>query len=261
MSRSPRASRSADSRPRLRALMALTRAEWGRQRRRALWPVLMAAFLVGATLSLLLQIELYAAFEARLRGQPGSRGFHDIVTTVGTAVAAWLLMLMSMAAAATTLSAERCSTGTLTVLASPFSTAEIVVGKFIGLLIMPAAALGLYAVEVGALSIFLPLDPGQLTAALGTMAMMAGLGSALGLFLAAVFREGFSALVFGLGILACLALSPVDQFGWGFPAQLMMPITSSPSGLLATGGIGATLSLVTGLLTAAGLWLEAERFP
>lgn len=243
------------------AMFALIRAEWSRQRRRALWPMLLGLFLFGATLSLLLQVELYAAFEDRLRAQAGTRGFHEIVTTVATSVAAWLGMLVTTAAAATTLSAERTSAGMLPVLASPFTSAEIVLGKFLGLMALPITALALYAVELFAMSLFLPLDRGQVSAALCALVMLWALACALGLVCAIMFREGASALLGSLVVLATMAFSPIDTAGWGFVAQLIAPLRGGLGGVISASALTGTALLLAGLLGAAGLWLEAERYP
>jgi ABC-2 type transport system permease protein len=166
------------------------------------------------------------------------------------------------------LAGERRQRTLALLLSAPVGSAEIVLGKFLGVLALLAAMVALTAAMPASLAWFTAIDGATLAlATLGSLLFVTAAG-ALGLFLSSLTREPLIAAVATLG--ACLALLLLGEWGrtlGGYWAQwLAYPALSTHlqpflSGLFDTRAL-AFFILFTGLfVTLAVRRLDNERLP
>jgi ABC-2 type transport system permease protein len=155
----------------------------------------------------LVQIDLFLALQPRLAGTPGSPGVTDLVAAPLIANAGTLLMFLAPLLSMGLLSREYAA-GTLPVLFSaPVSLAQIVLGKYLGLMAFLGVLLALTAAMPLSLLMGTQLDLGKLAAALLGLALLLGAAGAIGLYASASLRQPPAAAALSLGILLFLWLA------------------------------------------------------
>ncbi|MEX0899302.1 MAG: DUF4350 domain-containing protein [Gammaproteobacteria bacterium] len=152
----------------------------------------------------LAQLEQFQLVQPQLLGSEGAPGVTDIVAVPVLATATSLLLLIVPLLTMRVFAEERRS-GTLMLLrSSPVSTAQIVLGKYLGLVAMLAVLIGMVVLMPISLALGTTLDWGKLAAAtLGLMLMVSAFAAA-GLYLSTLTRQPMIAAVAAFGLLLLL---------------------------------------------------------
>jgi ABC-2 type transport system permease protein len=151
--------------------------------------------------------------QGRLAGPEHAPGVTDLVAAPLFRVAAWALLLLAPLLTMRLLSEEQ-RTGTLDLLLSaPASATEIVLGKYLGVLMFLLSMVALTALMPLALLAGATLDIGKLLAGLLGLSLLAASFAAAGLYLSSLTAQPLVAATATLGLL--LAFWIVDVAGAG----------------------------------------------
>ncbi len=151
--------------------------------------------------------------QGRLAGLEHAPGVTDLVVAPLFRVAAWALLLLTPLLTMRLLSEER-RTGTLDLLLSaPVSATQIVLGKYLGVLIFLLGVVALTALIPLALMTGAALDGGKLLAGLLGLSLLAASFAAAGLYLSSLTAQPLIAATATFGLL--LAFWIVDAVGAG----------------------------------------------
>ncbi len=151
--------------------------------------------------------------QGRLAGLEHAPGVTDLVVAPLFRVAAWALLLLTPLLTMRLLSEER-RTGTLDLLLSaPVSATQIVLGKYLGVLIFLLGVVALTALMPLALMTGAALDGGKLLAGLLGLSLLAASFAAAGLYLSSLTAQPLIAATATFGLL--LAFWIVDAVGAG----------------------------------------------
>src|SRR5690606_20858052 len=145
------------------------------------------------------QLEQFQLVQPQLIAADGAPGVTDIVAVPVLATATSLLLLIVPLLTMRVFAEERRS-GTLMLLrSSPVSAAQIVLGKYLGLVAMLAVLVAMVVLMPVSLALGTTLDWGKLAAAtLGLMLMVSAFAAA-GLFLSSLTRQPMLAAVAAFG--------------------------------------------------------------
>ena len=251
-----------EPRPGPRAL-AIARAETATVARSPLYWVTTALVVASAATVVLWQLETYDALQARLRATPGSRSFHDVVIGSSLSILLWVIVIVQPLVAARAIVEERARGTLMLMFVSPASALDIVAGKFLA---QCAAAL-LWVILVGAflfaLSLFFPLDRGQIAAASLGLALATTAIAAVALLCSCAFAQVTSAVLAALALLAILALGGTMFAGDNPDAarlSLFGQIAPMFLGILPVSALVSAGLVIGGALAAATLTLASERY-
>lgn len=151
--------------------------------------------------------------QGRLAGLEHAPGVTDLVVAPLFRVAAWALLLLTPLLTMRLLSEERRA-GTLDLLLSaPVSATQIVLGKYLGVLIFLLGVVALTALMPLALMTGAALDGGKLLAGLLGLSLLAASFAAAGLYLSSLTAQPLIAATATFGLL--LAFWIVDAVGAG----------------------------------------------
>lgn len=151
--------------------------------------------------------------QGRLAGLEHAPGVTDLVVAPLFRVAAWALLLLTPLLTMRLLSEERRA-GTLDLLLSaPVSATQIVLGKYLGVLIFLLGVVALTALMPLALMTGAALDGGKLLAGLLGLSLLAASFAAAGLYLSSLTAQPLIAAIATFGLL--LAFWIVDAVGAG----------------------------------------------
>lgn len=243
--------------------LAIARAETAAVAKSPLyWAATALVVAVAATL-VLWQLETYDALQARLRATPGSRSFHDIVIGSSLSILLWLIIIVQPLIAARAIVEERVRGTLMLMFASPASAFDIVVGKFLA----HSAAACLWVLLVSAflftLSLFFPLDRGQIVAASLGLALASTAITAVATLCSCAFAQVTSAVLAALALLAVLAIGGTTFAGAAPDASrlgLFGQIAPMFLGIVPVSALVCASLVTVGALAAATLTLVAERY-
>jgi ABC-2 type transport system permease protein len=161
----------------------------------------------------LILIDEFRGLEGRLVGLEPVPGVTDLVIAPLLRVAAWVLLLLTPLLTMRLFSEER-RVGTLDLLLSaPVTPTEIVLGKYLGILIFLLGAVALIALMPSSLVAGATLDFGRLGAGLLGLSLLAASFAAAGLYLSTLTAQPAVAATATFGLL--LAFWAVDLAGAG----------------------------------------------
>ncbi|HOW62666.1 MAG TPA: ABC transporter permease subunit [Candidatus Contendobacter sp.] len=162
---------------------------------------------------LIILINDFQNMQGRLAGLEHAPGVTDLVVAPLFRVAAWALLLLTPLLTMRLFSEERRA-GTLDLLLSaPVSATQIVLGKYLGVLIFLLGVVALTALMPLALMTGAALDGGKLLAGLLGLSLLAASFAAAGLYLSSLTAQPLIAATATFGLL--LAFWIVDAVGVG----------------------------------------------
>jgi len=162
---------------------------------------------------LIILINDFQNMQGRLAGLEHAPGVTDLVVAPLFRVAAWALLLLTPLLTMRLFSEERRA-GTLDLLLSaPVSATQIVLGKYLGVLIFLLGVVALTALMPLALMTGAALDGGKLLAGLLGLSLLAASFAAAGLYLSSLTAQPLIAATATFGLL--LAFWIVDAVGAG----------------------------------------------
>lgn len=167
------------------------------------WVILGVIQLILAYL-FLSQIQAYLVLEPRLGAMQGAPGVTDLVVAPLLGDASIVLLLVAPLLTMRLISEERRS-GTLGLLLSaPVSMTEIILGKYLAIVLFLLATVGLLALMPLALLTVGALDLGKLAAGLLGLSLLLAAFAAIGLFVSTLTDQPAAAAIGTFGILLLL---------------------------------------------------------
>lgn len=152
----------------------------------------------------LVQVDNFLKFAPSLAGVANAPGVTDAIAAPIFSTAG-VVMLLVVPIMSMRLIAEERRSGTLSLLFSaPVSMTEIVLGKYLGLLIFLLIMLGLITLMPLSLAVGTHLDYGKLFAGVLGLALLLGAFAAAGLFISTLTRQPVVAAVSSFGLLLLL---------------------------------------------------------
>ncbi|MGA9851547.1 MAG: ABC transporter permease [Gammaproteobacteria bacterium] len=150
------------------------------------------------------QVDNFLKFAPTLAGMANAPGVTDAVAAPMFSAAS-VVMLLVVPLMSMRLIAEERRSGTLSLLLSaPVSMTEIVLGKYLGLLIFLLIMLGLITLMPLSLAAGTHLDYGKLFSGVLGLALLLGAFAAAGLFISTLTRQPVAAAVSSFGLLLLL---------------------------------------------------------
>lgn len=167
------------------------------------WCVLAVIQFIVAWL-FLVQVDNFLKFAPTLAGMANAPGVTDAIAAPMFSTAA-VIMLLVVPIMSMRLIAEERRSGTLSLLLSaPVSMTEIVLGKYLGLLIFLLIMLGLITLMPLSLAVGTHLDYGKLFAGVLGLALLLGAFAAAGLFISTLTKQPVVAAISSFGLLLLL---------------------------------------------------------
>ncbi|HEX5339501.1 MAG TPA: ABC transporter permease subunit [Gammaproteobacteria bacterium] len=152
----------------------------------------------------LVQVDQFLKYSPSLAGNPAAPGVTDFVSA-GLFSSASIVLLMVVPLMSMRLLAEERRNGSLSLLLSaPVSMTEIVLGKYLGLLLFLFVMLGMIALMPLSLMSGTHLDYGKLFSGLLGLGLLLGAFAAIGLYMSSLTRQPVIAAVSSFGILLLL---------------------------------------------------------
>jgi ABC-2 type transport system permease protein len=152
----------------------------------------------------LVQVDNFLKFAPTLAGVANAPGVTDAIAAPMFSTAG-VVMLLVVPIMSMRLIAEERRSGTLSLLlSSPVSMTEIVLGKYLGLLVFLLIMLGLITLMPLSLAVGTHLDYGKLFAGVLGLALLLGAFAAAGLFISTLTKQPVVAAVASFGLLLLL---------------------------------------------------------
>jgi len=234
------------------------------------WVVLCVTQIIVAFV-FLRGLDSFLQAQAQLASMPGAPGVTELVAAPVFAIAAALLLFAVPLLAMRLIAEERRNQTMVMLMSAPLSMTDIVLGKFLGLLVFLAMIVTLATVMPLSLAGTTRLDYGQL-AALATGLMLLGASfAAVSLYISCLTTHpvaaaigAFSALL-GLMLAGDAAAEGLRARGWPVAAslaQMLSPVKNFEpfgKGMLDTHAMACSLLLVAVFLVLAIRQLDAVR--
>ena len=167
------------------------------------WSILAVVQLIIAYL-FLAQLDTYMLLAPRLAGIAGAPGVTDVVVAPVLGNAAVILLLIAPLITMRVLSEERRARTLSLLLSAPVSMTEIVIGKYLGILVFFLVLLAMLALMPLALLAGTDLDLGKLASGLLGLSLLLGAFAAAGLFMSSLTEQPTVAAVSSFGLLLLL---------------------------------------------------------
>ena len=167
------------------------------------WSILAVVQLIMAYL-FLAQLDTYMLLAPRLAGIAGAPGVTDVVVAPVLGNAAVILLLIAPLITMRVLSEERRARTLSLLLSAPVSMTEIVIGKYLGILVFFLVLLAMLALMPLALLAGTDLDLGKLASGLLGLSLLLGAFAAAGLFMSSLTEQPTVAAVSSFGLLLLL---------------------------------------------------------
>lgn len=207
----------------MNAIWAIASNEWRRMFLSPLaWSILAVVQFILAWIFLLGLNEYLSLIQPQIAGMEDPPGISD---TVVSALYLWagIIMLAVMPLMTMRQLAEERMNQTLTLLtSSPLSNTQIVLGKYLGLLLFILLMVGMMTLMPVALALGMQLDWGRLGAAVLGLVLLLGSFAAAGLFLSALTRQPVIAAVTTFGLLLFLAVLYLSGLSQGIGSELFV---------------------------------------
>jgi ABC-2 type transport system permease protein len=152
----------------------------------------------------LIQVDQFLKYAPSLANNPGAPGVTDFISA-GLFSSASIVLLMVVPLMSMRLMAEERRNGALSLLMSaPVSMTEIVLGKYLGLLLFLLIMLGMITLMPLSLMAGTHLDYGKLWSGVMGLALVLGAFAAIGLYMSTLTRQPVIAAVSSFGVLLLL---------------------------------------------------------
>lgn len=230
------------------------------------WTMLAVLQLLFAYL-FLTRVEAFLTLQPRLAVIENSPGLTDIIVPPLFGNVGIILLLVTPLLTMNLICAERRNKTLPLLLSAPISSADIVVGKYLGILGLLALVVALTALMPLSLLVGGELDSGKLCANLLALLLAVAAFAALGLYLSALASHPVIAALGSFGLLLTLWL-----LDWSVTIKdqrselieylsLLRHLQNLQTGLIGTADIGYFLLFSTGCIVLAILRLNGERQP
>ncbi|WP_455235057.1 ABC transporter permease subunit [Thiogranum longum] len=167
------------------------------------WAILAVLQLILAYL-FLSQIDTFMLLQPRLAGVEGAPGVTDVVVAPLLQTIGFLLLLVAPAITMRIFSDEKRNRTLSLLLSAPVSMTEIVIGKFVGVLLFFMVLLAMLAIMPVSLYAGTTLDAGKLAAGLLGLALLLSAFAAIGVFMSSLTEQPVVAAISTLGFLILL---------------------------------------------------------
>ncbi|CAA6824942.1 MAG: ABC-2 type transport system permease protein [uncultured Thiotrichaceae bacterium] len=244
----------------MNAIMVIARTEFRRMFSSPLaWSLLAMMQFILAWIFLLGLSEYLERVQPQVAMMENAPGITDLVVS-SLYLWAGLLMLAMMPLLTMRLLAEERMNRTLVLLTTaPVSVSQIVLGKYLGLLLLIAVMVMMLTLMPLSLMLGTSLDWGKLAAAvLGLFLLLASFAAA-GLFLSSLTRQPIIAAISTFGLLIFLMVLYISGNSQGSASELFIYLSHFGHFLSFLDGVFDTADLVYYLLFIAGFLLLAIR--
>lgn len=168
------------------------------------WTVLAVVLFVLALLLMLFVENFLTVIQPRFAGQQGALGVTDTVVAPTLLWAGVIMLAVAPLLTMRSLSEERQQGSLVLLTSAPISSTEIVLGKYLGLILFVLLMVGLIAALPASLALGTPLDWGKLAAGvLGLFLLLASFVAA-GLYLSSLTTTPLLAAISSFGVLLLL---------------------------------------------------------
>jgi len=167
------------------------------------WSVLAVAQLVLAW-SFFNQIDFFFNVQSQLATMPNAPGVTDLVVMPTFEVASIILLMVTPLLTMRLISEERRNGSIALLLSSPLSMTEIVLGKFIGIVLFMLIFILMISLMPLSLLMGATLDLGKLAAGMFALALLLSAFSAAGLYLSSLTNNPVVAAISSFGLLLLL---------------------------------------------------------
>ncbi len=213
------------------------------------------------------QVDLFMQIQPQLAGLPGAPGVTQVVAAPVLGNAAIVLLLVVPMVTMRLISEERRNQTITLLFSAPVSMAEIVLGKFFGVMAFLALMVAMLALMPLSLLIGAEIDLGMLAAGLLGLLLMLAAFAAVGLYMSTLTAQPAVAAVSSFGVLLLLWI--LDWAGKGDGAEgglfgylsLLRHFESLLKGVFDTSDVIYYLLFVTLFLVLGIRRLEADRLP
>lgn len=223
------------------------------------WAILAVVLFILGLLFLILVDNYLNALQPQLMGVPGAPGVTDVVFAPVLFWAGVLMLTVSPLLTMRTFSEER-SQGSLTLLTSaPLSTTEIVLGKYLALLLFTLVLLGLMALMPLSLAMGTPLDWGKIAAGMLGLFLLLASFIAAGLYISSQTRTPLIAALSSFGLLMFLVVLYLSGSAESTASELFVYLSHFSHLLSFLDGLFDSSDLVYYLLFSAAFLILTIR--
>ena len=207
------------------------------------------------------QLDGYLQLQPRLGALPSAPGVTDLVVAPLLGSAAGILLFVTPLLTMQAVSGERQRGSLELLLAAPLARHEIVLGKYLGLLLFTGLLLAMLAAMPLSLLAGGPLDAGKLAAGMVGLLLLSAASVAVGLLASTLTRSPAMAAFGGFALLLLLWLIDSGGATGGLLGELSLARQLQPflSGMVSTVGITYFLLLTAVALALCIYRLETER--
>ncbi len=167
------------------------------------WVVLAVTQAILAWM-MFVQIDLFFSLQDQLATMPNAPGVTDLVVAPILEIASIILLMITPLMTMRLLSEEKRNGAISLLLSAPVSATEIIVGKYLGIVLFMLVFVGMIALMPLSLYMGTTLDSGKLAAGLLGLLMLLSAFSAAGLFMSSLTASPVVAAVSTFGLLLLL---------------------------------------------------------
>jgi ABC-2 type transport system permease protein len=223
------------------------------------WAILAVVLFILGLLFLKLVDDYLTTLQPQLMGVPGAPGVTDVVFAPVLFWAGVLMLTVSPLLTMRTFSEER-SQGSLTLLTSaPLSTTEIVLGKYLALLLFTLVLLGLMTLMPLSLTMGTALDWGKIASGMLGLFLLLASFIAAGLYISSLMRTPLIAALISFGLLVFLVVLYVAGSAESTASELFVYLSHLSHLLSFLVGIFDSSDLVYYLLFSAAFLILTIR--
>jgi ABC-2 type transport system permease protein len=228
------------------------------------WSIMAVLQLILAYL-FLTQVDTYMTLQPRLAGVEGAPGVTDIVIAPLLQTVGFLFMLIAPAITMRVFSDEKRNRTLSLLLSAPVSMSDIVLGKFLGVLLFFLLLLIMLAAMPLSLYAGSSLDSGKLAAGLLGLALLLASFAAIGVFMSSLTEQPVVAAISTFGLLLLLWIidwsgnSKEQVSGLFAYLSLQTHLTSFLKGLFSTSDVAYYLLLTILFLVLGIRRLDQQR--
>ena len=216
-------------------------------------------------------LDSFLQAQAQLASMPGAPGVTELVAAPVFAIAAALLLFAVPLLAMRLIAEERRNQTMVMLISAPLSMTDIVLGKFLGLLVFLAMIVALAALMPLSLGGTTRLDYGQLAGLATGLMLLAASFAAVSLYISSLTAHpvaaaiGAFAALLGLMLAGDAAAEGLRARGWPVAAslaQMLSPVKNFEpfgKGMLDTSAIACSVLLIAVFLVLAIRQLDAAR--
>jgi ABC-2 type transport system permease protein len=186
------------------------------------WSVLAVTQLIIAW-SFFTQIDFFFGIQQQLATMPNPPGVTDLVVMPTYEIASIILLMVTPLLTMRLISEERRNGSIALLLSSPVSMTQIVLGKFVGIVIFMLILVGMISLMPLSLMMGSTLDLGKLAAGAFALSLLLAAFSAAGLFLSSLTLNPVVAAVSSFGLL--LLLWMINNAGSGEGENLLSQLS------------------------------------